>query len=116
MSTSSQGRDTCHSVCLCPSLCRFLARNMPAGPVVEGLLLTHFSPFPQGHSTCCSPCPHPSPCGPPPSPFDALHPFPSLCPNPTPSLLLKSGFWRREKKNLTPLKSFIYENKLILSK
>ena len=90
------------SLCICPP---HLKAGTPVTPFAAGLLSVvswpgtcllalwrkgsswHISaPFPQGHSTCCSPCPHPSPCGPAPSPFDVFHPFPP------PALILHPPF------------------------
>lgn len=73
-------------------------------------------PSPRVTLPAALPVPHPTPCGPAASPFDALYPFPSLCPNPHLPFSSSQVYGDKKKKNLTPLKSFIYENKLIFCK
>ena len=106
ISTSSQGRDTCHSVCLCPSLCRVLARNTPVGPVVEGLLQTDFSHLRPGSLyllLSLSPIP----------PLVALPPLPLMPSTPSPPSALihtfpspQVRFMETKKKKSHPFEEF----------
>lgn len=59
-------------------------------------------PSPRVTLPAALPVPHPTPCGPAASPFDALHPFPSLCPNPH-LPFSSSQVYGDKKKKISPL-------------
>lgn len=61
-------------------------------------------PSPRVTLPAALPVPHPTPCGPAASPFDALHPFPSLCPNPHLPFSSSQVYGdKKKKKKISPL-------------
>lgn len=64
-------------------------------------------PSPRVTPPAAPPVPHPTPYGPAPSPCDALHPFPSLCPNPHLLFSLSQVYGNKtNKQNTHPFEEF----------